>query len=260
MTHPIRVLVFPLWLLLIAAIAQAAELKQVQFSADTYQKGPDGTETRGRLYVGDGRMRMEMSRNNQKMVQIFATDQQTTWILFPAQRAYMEQRGMGPSQQAMQRQNGRSNPCAGIPGSQCRMAGKEKISGREAIKWEMTFNYQGKTLKGTQWIDAERGMVLKQEMPDGQSSSMKFLGLEKMGGRTVEKWEVTFSQGDKAPQRSYRWYDPELNLVTREEFPGGFVREMKNIRIAPQDPSLFQVPAGYKKFTPPKQQAPTSRR
>jgi len=259
MKHLTRFLFIPLSLLLIIAAVQAAN-DQVQFSADTYQKGPDGTETRGRLYAGKGRMRMEMSRNGQQVVQIFATDQQTSWILNSAQRSYMERRDGGPSRTAMQRKDGRANPCEGIPGSQCRMSGQEMISGRKTIKWDMTFSYQGKTLQGTQWIDAERGMVLKQQMPDGQSSSMKLLGLEKRGSRTVEKWEMSFSQGDKAPQRSYRWYDPELNLVTREEFPGGFVREMKNIRVAPQDPALFQVPAGYKKITPKGQSAPTSKR
>jgi len=259
MKHLTRILFIPLSLLLTTVAAQAAS-DQIQFSADTYQKGPDGTETRGRLYAGKGRMRMEMSRNGQQVVQIFATDQQTSWVLIPAQRSYMEQRSGGPSRTAMQRKDGRANPCEGIPGSQCRMSGQEMISGRNTIKWDMTFSYQGKTLQGTQWIDAERGMVLKQQMPDGQSSSMKLLGLEKKGGRTTEKWEMSFSQGDKAPQRSYRWYDPELNLVTREEFPGGFVREMKNIRVAPQDPALFQVPAGYKKITPKRQSAPASRR
>lgn len=245
-------------LLLLTGFAQAGS-QAIQFSADTFQKDPKGNETRGRLYVGDGRMRMEMNQQGQKIVQIIDTVRNTTWILFPAQRSYMEQSGAGPAQAAMQRKDGRANPCEGIPGSQCRMLGEEMIGSRKAIKWAMTFNYQGKTLRGTQWIDAERGMVLKQEMPDGQRSSMKFLGLEKVGGRTVEKWEMTFNQKDQGSQRSYRWYDPELNLVIKEEFPGGFLREMKNIRIAPQDPALFQVPAGFKKFTPQRQQAPGGR-
>ena len=249
---------FTILLLTVVGAAHAAG-QTVQFSADTYQKDPKGNETRGRLYAGDGRMRMEMTQNGQKVIQIIDAPRQTTWILFPAQRAYMEQRGANPAQAAMERKDGRANPCQGIPGSQCRKLGEETIAGRKAIKWEMTFNYQGKTLQGTQWIDAGRGMVLRQEMPNGDRSSMKFLGLEKLDGRTVEKWEMSFTQQGKTSQRSYRWYDPELNLVIKEEYPGGFVREMRNIRIAPQDPTLFQVPAGYKKFTP-QQQAPAGRR
>ncbi len=245
---------------LLAVTGQMVVAKNVQFSADTYQKGPQGKEIRGRLYAGDGRMRMEMSNNGQRVIQIVDTTRGTTWILFPAQRGYVEQGGAGPAQAALKPKDGRADPCQGIPGSQCRMLGEEVIDGRKAVKWSMRFTHQGKTLTGTQWIDAERGMVLKQEMPDGQSSSMRFLGLEKIGGRTVEKWEVTFSQKGKATQRSYRWYDPELNLVTREEFPGGFVREMRNIRVAPQDPALFQIPAGFKKLATPRQGTPGARR
>ncbi len=59
------------------------------------------------------------------------------------------------------------------------------------------------------------------------------------------------SQGTQQAQQLLRWFDPELNLAIREEFPGGFVREMKNIKLAPQDASLFEVPAGYKKIALP---------
>jgi len=45
---------------------------------------------------------------------------------------------------------------------------------------------------------------------------------------------------------STQWYDPELRIITREELPGGYFRELKSIEIGPQPPALFKAPADYK--------------
>jgi hypothetical protein len=118
------------------------------------------------------------------------------------------------------------------------------------VKWEVVIQQQGNSLKTTQWIDEERGVALRQEMPNGQQMELKMVGKEEMEGRTVEKWEMEMVQPDKPTQHSYRWFDPELNMILREEFPGGFVRGMRNIRVGAQDPGLFKVPDGFKKITP----------
>ncbi len=235
----------------ITGMVHAAPISSAEFSADTYQKGPQGSESSGKIYLGENRIRMETSQNGQQVIQIIDVDKQMTLMIFPAQRSYIEQRGVNPVQAAASSGNsGEINPCQGLQGAQCQKLGRENISGRSAVKWEMSFTRQGKTLHGTQWIDADRGMVLKQQMSNGQGSEMKFIGMDNLGGRKEEKWEVTYYQKDRSPQRSYRWFDPELNLIVKEEFPGGFVREMRNIHVAPQDPALFEVPLGYKKIDP----------
>jgi len=234
----------------------AVEAASPEFSADTYQKSPQGDESSGRIFVGQDRMRTEMSRNGQTIVQITDTKERITWVIFPAQRSYMEQRAPGPA--AVQSQGGEKDPCSGIPGANCNKAGEEEISGRPTSKWEISFSRQGKTLRGTQWIDNERGTVLREEMPNGQRTELKMLRLEKIGGRAAEKWEMTVSQSDKASQHFYRWYDPELSVEIRQEYPGGFIREMRNIQVERQNPDLFKVPAGYKKVTP-QQQAPDAK-
>lgn len=233
---------------LVTGLVFADSHAAVQFSADIYQKGQGGQESSGRIFVGAGQMRTEMTQGGQQVVQIVDNKRQMTWVLYPSQRSYMEMAGRGAPQ--AQPESGEANPCQAMPGAQCNKLGPEKVGGRDAVKWQISYSQQGKQIQTTQWLDKARGIVLRQESANGQRSEMKMLGLEKLGNRTVEKWEMTFSQGNQPAQRSYRWFDPELNLAVREEFPGGYVREMRNIRVAPQDPGLFTQPSGYKKITP----------
>ena len=102
-------------------------------------------------------------------------------------------------------------------------------------------------MKSIQWIDEERGVALRQEMPNGQQMELKMVGKEEMEGRSV-RWEMEMVQPNKSPQKSYRWFEPELNVILREEFPGGFVRGMRNIRVGAQD-RLLKC-AGFQKITP----------
>jgi hypothetical protein len=78
------------------------------------------------------------------------------------------------------------------------------------------------------------------------------VGAEKINGRNTEKWEIVMSQGDRK-LRSVVWVDRSLGMPVREKLPGGYVRELRDIQEARQDPSLFQIPAGYKRIELPKQ-------
>jgi hypothetical protein len=138
-----------------------------------------------------------------------------------------------------------TDPCAGLPGMTCRRVGEEQVGGRAAVKWEMQMTHEGKTLTGAQWIDVQRGLPLKHLMPNGDTMELEMLGTETLDGRTVEKWQMTTTSANQAPAQSLQWYDPELKLSVREEFPGGFVRELKSISVGPQPDHLFTVPAGY---------------
>jgi hypothetical protein len=149
--------------------------------------------------------------------------------------------------------SGEVSPCEGVPASSCRKLGDEKINGRNAAKWSVSVNQQGKTASSTQWIDRQRGILLRQEMPDGGLIEQKMVGVERLGNRNVEKWAMQVTQGKGQSQRSYSWFDPELNLAIREEYPGGYLREMRNIRVGAQDARLFTIPAGFKKVSPRQQ-------
>ncbi|MEE9358172.1 hypothetical protein [Candidatus Vondammii sp. HM_W22] len=235
--------------LFIVSSVTAAPLASVEFSAETHMWSAKGESSEGHVFVGNDAIRTEMTQNGQQLIQVINTATQVTWVIRPAQRAYIELHG---KKEGGSRPNAdlKADPCQGIPDANCQYIGEEKVLGREAKKWDVTFTVNGRALTNTQWIDMERGILLRQEADNGPHMEQRMIGMEKMEGRTVEKWEMTISQSNKKPQRSYRWFDPVLNLAIREECPGVFVREIKNIRIGKQDARLFVVPAGFNKVEP----------
>jgi hypothetical protein len=248
--------------LLVAAVQ--ADTGGAQFSADMIRHGPDGQVTSGKMFVGDGRTRMEMSQQGQEVIRINDQNRHMEWILFPDQQSYLE-RGASPGAESAApppQPSAEANPCAAMPGVTCRRVGVEDVNGRPAVKWEMSATQQGETLTGAQWLDQERGLPLKSVMPNGPTMELKILREETIDGRTVEKWETTMTVPKQQPIRTFQWYDPELKLAIREEFPGGYVSELKSIRVSPQPDDLFSVPAGYKRMSIPQegQQQPEGQR
>lgn len=223
------------------------------FSADMVRQGGGGQDSTGKMFVSGGRVRTEMEQGGRPVVRISDRERRVEWILFPDQHSYMERAGApgGEGQSAAGADGTEKDPCAGIPGLVCRAIGQQDISGRPAVGWEMTSTAQGQTLKGEQWIDQERGVPLRQVMPNGQAMELTLVGNETLNGRAVEKWEMAVTAPGGESVRSFQWYDPELALAIREEFPGGVVSEMKNIRVGEQPDSLFTVPAGYQRITMP---------
>lgn len=227
---------------------------QVQFSATMVRNTPDGQSVSGKMYVGDGRTRLEMSQQGRAMVRISDSTRRMEWILFPAEKTYLERsapplpEGATPPKA---KPSAESDPCAGVQGVTCRRVGVEEVNGRPAVKWEMTATQQGQTLTGYEWLDQARGIPLKQQAPNGQSMELKLLGTETYEGRPVEKWEMTAKLPDKAPTQTFQWYDPELKLAVRDQLPGGYVSELKDIRVGTQPDDLFAVPAGFTRMTSP---------
>lgn len=234
--------------------AALADSGQVQFSAEMVRKAPDGKSVAGKMYVGDGRIRMEMSQQGQEVVRISDSNKRMEWMLFPAEKTFLERSAPAPESGATPPKaapTAEDNPCASMPQISCRRVGVESVNGRPAVKWEMSMTHQGQTLTGAQWIDQQRAMPIKHEMPNGQSMELKLVGTETYEGRTVEKWQMTTSMPGQQPTSSVQWYDPQLKLSVRDEAPGGFVSELKNIKVGPQPDSLFAVPDGYTKMAPP---------
>ncbi len=224
-----------------------------QFSAEMVQRGPDGQTTSGKMYVGDGKTRMEMSQDGREIVRISDQERHVDWVLFPDQKSYLERSAAPGSEGAAVQKtpSAEADPCAGIPGLTCRRVGEEDVGGRAAIKWEMSATEQGETLTGAQWLDVERGLPLKSVAPNGQTMELKLLGTETIDGRQVEKWQATVQVPNQQPVESFQWYDPELKLAVRAELPGGVVSELKDVRVGTQPDSLFVVPAGYTRVTMP---------
>jgi hypothetical protein len=224
----------------------------VQFSADTLQRGPDGQTMEGKLVVGDGRVRTEMSHQGQQVVRISDEGRGIEWIVFPERKSYMESRRAAPGG-AQPAEPTADDPCAGMPGLTCNKLGEETIDGRAAAVWEIVVTQQGKPMKGTQWIDKERGpsFMLRQELPTGEKMTRSLVGQETVNGRETEKWKIEMTRPDGQTVSTFEWYDPELEMAIKQEFPGGMVSELTNIRVGPQPDQLFGIPAGYERMSMP---------
>jgi hypothetical protein len=187
-----------------------------EFSAEFTQSAPQQDEQHGRIYVGDGRMRMEFDTDGSTIIQIVDSTTQTVFMINTEEKTYMRQGGQGGMMPGAG-QDDSDNPCAGMKNITCKRLGDEKIHGRLAEKWEF--------------------------------SSTTAVGHEPVRGRKTEKWEIKSIGPDGQSQVSHQWFDPELKTNLREENPNGFVREMRNIKPGKQPDSLFTVPDGYKEIT-----------
>jgi hypothetical protein len=76
-------------------------------------------------------------------------------------------------------------------------------------------------------------------------------GSETVNGRATEKWRCTGEkkvlEGDAADDTTV-WYDPELEFLVKSVDDDGEVFEVRDVQVGAQDASMFEVPAGYKKF------------
>ena len=86
----------------------------------------------------------------------------------------------------------------------------------------------------------------------GKGLTCTKLGVEQVNGRHTEKWQLVMSR-DEQTVRWVAWVDRSLGVAVKEELPGGFVRELREIHEGPQEPTLFQVPSDYKRIEIPKQ-------
>ena len=223
----------------------------VEFSADTLESHPQQGEHAGKLYIGKNKVRTEYDVNGETIIQIIDLDKQEAVIINPAEKSYIRRHA---GQQEMMPQgmgNAGSNPCAGMQNLTCKEGGIELVNGRKARKWEITTTAGGEGGSMQFWLDEERRIPVRQVMPDGSSMEARMLGIEKVNGRSAEKWEMTSSYPNGKNMVSYQWYDPELQMIIREEQPGGFTRNLMNIKQQAQPAALFSVPAGYKEISMP---------
>jgi len=229
-------------------------LAGTEFSAETLRHGPQSQVASGKLFVGDKRMRIEETHQGQSVIRIIDENLDTAWILFPDRKTYQEHKlqGLGSKPPGMNKTSA-ENPCNGMPGLTCRKLGEEKIGERTAAKWEITISNQGRTMQSIHWIDKERGIPLREEIPGRHMTQLELVATEDWNGRQVEKWEqvTDTSRSDQPELRTSQWFDPGLGIMVRQEFPGDLVSELKNIRIGKQPDELFRIPADFEPMTIP---------
>ena len=96
-------------------------------------------------------------------------------------------------------------------------------------------------LRLLQPVDPERPCAGFREYVRQQSC--KKLGSEHVNGRKTQKWEITSPRGGKG----HLWVDPRLAFVIKMRDEEGLT-ELRNIKEGPQPPSLFELPAGYRRM------------
>jgi len=244
-------------ILLFTSTLTIAGQGQIEFSADVIQSMPQQESRQGRLYVGNDQVRTDITVGDKTMIQIIDIKQQTAYMLDPGQKSYMERKAgpgeLNPGGGAAAKD---ANPCAGMQNLACRRIGVESVNGRPAAKWELENTAQGQTGKMVIWLDEERRIPIRQLLPDGATMEMRLVGSETLNGRTVEKWEMKATRPGGQSSVAYQWFNPELNMNIREEQPGGFVSELRNISIGKQPADLFAVPPGYRMMSIPQGNEP----
>lgn len=250
--QPLGILIISLVLLVSARLAWA-EGHHLQFSAEAVQIVPDRPANTMRMFIGEHAVRTEYMMGDQLVAEIIEPEKKRRILLIPYQGTYMEQVGEKMPRIQFGTRPNMTNPCADMEGVTCHRAGEEVINGRPAVKWVFVSTFQDKTMKSTHWIDKARGLALKEQFPDGTRTELRHIADEMLGKRKTEKWELQVTGKNGKKTTSLQWYDPELQVTIREELPGGYVRELRNIKIGPQPPELFEVPPGYQKVATPKQ-------
>ncbi len=238
------------WLALSFSGALQAGFACIEFSAEMVQLNPGGETVSGRVFVGKRHMRTELRQGGDTIALIADSESGSNLLLNLEQRTYLLQQGRPNVDVKSGR--GERNPCEEVEGALCERLGEEQLNGRPASKWQITLGSGEGAQKVTQWLDKQRGFPLRTLSEGGQQAEMRLLGRETLAGRSVEKWQVSVNRPEQEVVRTTQWYDPALCLAIKEIFPGGRVRELKQIELGEQSPALFVVPEGFKQVELPR--------
>ena len=234
-------------LLSAGAVAAAETAATTEFTADAVITMPQRGVQSGTLYVSADGMRMDSLHQGRRVIEIRLPKEGIARIVFPDERTYMEMTlppagagaSMGPE----------TVPCEPSDTLGCEKVATEQLGGTELEVWEVTPKGAPKPIRI--WWDANRKMPMRQAMPNGSVMQAALQNTEDFGGRTVERWEISFRSPNGRYVTGTILYDPEYALSVYENMPGGMVRELRNIRPGKPDASLFDVPAGFSKIEPP---------
>jgi hypothetical protein len=228
------------------AHAQTFEVP-VEFKAEAVQRVPGRPDYKATMYVSKHAVRTESTLNNTPVVEITNANAMTRLVIIPGEKIYLMQKVNPQEATLANKKTDNKKPCKDLPNTTCKLIGEEKINNRQTEKWEFTSNRNGQNFRSLHWIDKERRMPIREFFPDGTVTELMMNAKEKINGRQTEKWTMQITRADGQQMTSYQWYDPELKIAIREEMQGGFVRELKNIKLGKQDAKLFEVPGGYKR-------------
>jgi len=241
----LKITVTSILLLLVSLSSSAFELN-VEFSADAVQVSPGQPPLTSKMYVSKFAVRTEMNQHGNRIVDIAYPKKGKRLLLYPEKKMYLEKTGLAVSSSWAGKAP--KTPCEGIKNIRCKKLGKEKINKLKVDKWQIERTVNGKIFKSLHWIDSKRHFAIKEMFPDGGMLELELIGKETLNGREVEQWVSRYTHPSGRNRLSRQWYDPQLKMVIKEELPGGFLRELTNIKVSKQSNNLFKLPKGYRKL------------
>ena len=194
----------------------AAQWNGAPFSADlTDLRSPTKPPTR--IYMGDGRLRMESGDSANHAALVLDPSHGTTLMILDKQRVYIDAgmltsmvaAGFAPIMHFLRPVNG-GDPCT---------------------EWNTS-------------VDQFTALMHQRTSGPPPHFTCRDLGSESVNGRPARKWTVT---SDHPAETSTIWLDDRLHIVSKSEDTGGGM-EMRNIHEGPQSAALFEAPAGYRKL------------
>jgi hypothetical protein len=184
---------------------------QKQFSADFVDSGRDTKFNHAKIYVGDGKFRIEPERESDSPMSptaiVMDGSGQNSFAVIDSQRIVIQNvmNGMRNSLPEAMATIDLNDPCTSI----------------------------------NRWHEEHRN-----QSRDTQLTNCKNLGTEQVNGRTATKWQATNSKGT-----GYFWLDPELHFIIKTQTADGGHMDLQNIKEGTQPASLFEPPPGYRVVT-----------
>ncbi len=160
---------------LAAFVAQAAEFSVTMVSQ------AHGQSMQGKVFFKGDKMRNEMNMGGETNITITRPDKKIVWVIMPQKKMYMEMPLTDQMHQKMMMKE---------PSDRAKMKhlGAETINGFDCDKYEISTEYNGKTLKQTAWIAKKLGMPIKSVSADG-SMTMEYRDI-KVGGVADSVFEL----------------------------------------------------------------------
>ncbi|VAW67328.1 hypothetical protein MNBD_GAMMA10-2653 [hydrothermal vent metagenome] len=212
-----------------------------EFSADAVMTIPGQKKTISKLFVGKNVVRTEVNTQEGLMVDIVLPLQGKLIKINTGLKQYIEI----PIEKKSADGITKINPCNRMQYATCTQLADESINGRNTQKWQIISIQQGRNVRTLHWIDVDRQLAVREFFNDGSMAEMTLEKIETINNRKTEKWVRKISRPDGSTISSYQWYDPQLEISIKESLPGGYVRELKNIKISSQKGDLFKIPGDY---------------
>lgn len=210
-----------------------------EFSAEAVVTIPGQPMTMSKLFVSNKAVRTEIQTQNGNIVDIVFPYMGKLIKLNTNLKQYIEI----PIDK--QSEKNKINPCSRLKNASCTFIGNENVYGQDTQKWQIVAIQQGKKVRTLHWVDTKRQLAIREFFNDGSMAEMKLEKNEIVNKRNVEKWVRTISRPDGSTVSSNQWYDPQLEISIKEELPGGYIRELKDIKLGKQNARLFEVPEDY---------------